>query len=115
MAGLALVIQLAVPFVLAIDVRAHTADPAMHARHAAALVHLRAQIPSGEPEGGKHSHADCSLCILLAVAAGTGFMPETAKLPAPSRSVAAGESLTLAEPLPGATSSYNSRAPPEFG
>ena len=118
MAGLALLIQLAVPFVFAVTLRSYAAEPALHPCHGTAFFQSHKQIPADEPGaagGGMHSHTTCPLCTLFAAATADGLLPDAVipSLP-PHEAVSAASHHPPSPRLP-ATASYHSRAPPEFG
>jgi hypothetical protein len=79
LAALALAIQVLIPFIVALDLQALSADPAELARHIASTRHLHLQnvtLPANAPDQpvcpmhqGPHSHAACPLCAALAASA----------------------------------------------
>lgn len=120
MAAAALAVQLVVPFLVAFDLRALSAEAGGHARHLASVQHLRTSppaIPKGEDHSASHdgqAHIGCPLCLALHAADGV-LAVAAAELPLPSFRAEAGVASNT-RPAPGQprTAAYSPRAPPSL-
>lgn len=124
MGAAALLVQILIPFILALDIKALSADAEEHAHHIATVSHLRAAHAdnSGGPANNAgsaakhaaHQHLGCPLCLALH-AAGAALPLAVAGLPEGPlpRRQAPDAAVTAAEAFP-CPASYLSRAPPAF-